>query len=129
LYRLPREELKHILNVSCPINNLEESNSQIIIASSKLLRHHAKIKEEIVCAKCPFKAACPCAKLPFTGTFDNTPKDLLVFWAALGNLVKVDEIFFRQWVSAYKLGDSIIAALNDLADGGKEIEEYEILRL
>lgn len=59
----------------------------------------------------------------------NTPLDLLIFWSALDRLNKPEELYFRQWVSAYKLGDSIIAGFDDLASGGKETEEYERLRL
>lgn len=80
-----------------------------------------KINEEKICSKCPFKENCDSAKLPFTGTIDNGTKDLLIFWSGLSNLYKPEDIYFRQWVSAYKLGDSIIAAINDLSEQGKEI--------
>jgi hypothetical protein len=49
----------------------------------------------------------------------NTPLDLLIFWSALDKVNKPEDLYFRQWVSAYKLGDSIITGLNDLASGGK----------
>lgn len=87
----------------------------MIVSSAKVLRHHGRIKEEKVCFKCAFKDSCPVAKQSFTGTVEDTPKHLLVYWSALDNFRLQDSIYFRQWTSAYKLGDSIIAALNDLA--------------
>jgi hypothetical protein len=94
-----------------------------------MLRLHAKIKEERVCFKCPFKESCTVAKQPYQGTMDQTPKHLLTFWTALDKVNRPDDIYFRQWTSAYKLGDSFIAALEDLAEGGKEVEEYDRLRV
>ena len=47
----------------------------------------------------------------------------------LQHLAKPESIFFRQWVSGYRLGDSIISAINDLAKGGVEIDEYDKYRI
>jgi phosphoheptose isomerase len=47
---------------------------------------------------------------------------LLTYWIALNNYNKVEEVYFRQLTAGYKLGDSVIAILDDLAQGGKEIE-------
>jgi hypothetical protein len=52
-----------------------------------------------------------------------------VLFYGLQNLAKPELILFRQWVSGYRLGDSIISAINDLAIGGVEIDEYERCRL
>lgn len=54
---------------------------------------------------------------------------MLVLFYGLQNLAKPEAVFFRQWTSIYRLGDSIIAAVNDLAQGGVEIDEYEKCRL
>jgi len=94
-----------------------------------MIRHHAGVREDKICFKCPFKESCPSAKKPFEGEANNTVKHLLTYWIALNNYSKVEEIYFRQLTAAYKLGDSVVAIINDLAEGGKEIEEYERLRI
>jgi hypothetical protein len=72
---------------------------------------------------------CKFAKKPWEGKYENTSKDLVNFFHGLNNLLTPDRIFYRQWVSAYRLGDSLIAAIDDLSKGGKEIEEYDRIRL
>lgn len=47
----------------------------------------------------------------------------------LNDHLKPELIHYRQWVSAYKLGDSILACIEDLSKGGLEIAEHEKLRL
>jgi hypothetical protein len=44
-------------------------------------------------------------------------------------MLRPDIIYYRQWVSAYRLGDSIVASIDDLTKGGVEIAEYDRLRL
>lgn len=39
----------------------------------------------------------------------------------LHQLLKPEKIFYRQWVAAYRLGDSIVATIDDLSKGGEEI--------
>jgi hypothetical protein len=46
----------------------------------------------------------------------------------LNDHLKPELIHYRQWVSAYKLGDSILACIEDLSKGGLEIAEHEKLR-
>jgi len=73
---------------------------------------------------------CPQAKKELENKqTDDGLKNLLVLFYGLENLAKPEAIFFRQWVSTYRLGDSIIAAINDLAQGGLEIDEYEKCRI
>ena len=87
------------------------------------------MKQEKICYKCPFQSSCSVARQSFEGEIDHAAKQLLIYWTALNNYQQPDSIYFRQWTSAYKLGDSIIAAFEDLKDGGKEIEEYQKLRV
>lgn len=60
---------------------------------------------------------------------DDGLKNLMVLFYGLQNLAKPEAVFFRQWVSGYRLGDSIISAINDLAKGGVEIDEYDRCRI
>jgi hypothetical protein len=60
---------------------------------------------------------------------DDGLKSMLVLFYGLQNFGRPEAIFFRQWTSVYRLGDSIIAAVNDLAQGGVEIDEYDKYRL
>lgn len=48
---------------------------------------------------------------------------------ALHQLLKPEKYFYRQWVAAYRLGDSIVATIDDLSKGGEEIAEYERIRV
>jgi hypothetical protein len=101
---------------------LDQSHAESIIKASKALRHHVKIEEDKHCAKCPFAKECAHAKKPYEPQEQNNSlKDLLFFFHGLQNLLKPEGIYYRQWVSAYRLGDSIIASIDDLSKGGKEI--------
>jgi hypothetical protein len=83
-----------------------------------------------MCLKCPLAAECKSAKLPWDGqNKDNTMKDLLIFFNGMTKLAKPEQIYYRQWVGAYKLQESIAAALEDLVKRPEEIKEYDELRL
>lgn len=75
-------------------------------------------------------STCPQAKKELESKqIDDGLKDLLVLFYGLQNLAKPEAIFFRQWVSGYRLGDSIISAINDLSKEGVEIDEYDKCRI
>ncbi len=72
---------------------------------------------------------CPQAKKELENKeIQDGLKNMLVLFYGLQNLAKPEAIFFRQWVSAYRLGDSLISAVNDLAQGGIEIDDYDKIR-
>lgn len=130
LFKMPRDELKHALNVPCPINSLAEEGAEAVIASSKLLRHHVGYEESKMCLKCPLAAECKSAKLPWDGqNKDHTMRDLLIFFNGLAKLGKPEQIYYRQWVGAYKLQENIVAAFEDLVSRPQEIKEYDQLRI
>jgi len=87
--------------------------------AGKALRHHVKIDEAKHCAKCPFVQQCAHAKKPHVPSEnDNSLRDLLYIFYGLQHFMKPESIYYRQWVSAYRLGDSIIASIDDLSKGG-----------
>jgi hypothetical protein len=53
----------------------------------------------------------------------------MYFNHGLHQLLKPEKLFYRQWVAAYRLGDSIVATIDDLSKGGEEIAEYDRLRV
>jgi len=64
---------------------------------------------------------CPSAKQVVSGQYENTAKDIILYFQGLNNYLQPDSIYYRQWVSGYKIVDSVIASIEDLAQGGKEI--------